>query len=107
MAGLLAMPGVFGFIDGRGGFILVRAAGGEAEILTLAVEPSARRRGLGRALLDQALAATAGSPLFLEVAADNAVARALYGAAGFTECGRRTGYYGAGRDALVLRQGPV
>ena len=104
MAELLAMPGVFGFVDERGGFILLRSAGGEAEILSLAVHPAARRRGLGRALLDGGLAATAGLPMFLEVATDNAAARALYGSAGFSECGRRRSYYGAGRDAVVLRR---
>ncbi len=101
MAELLAMPGVFGFID-PGGCILARRAGGEAEILTLAVAPAVRQRGIGRALLDR-VTASAG-PLFLEVAAGNAPALALYAAAGFGEVGRRRAYYGPGRDALVLRR---
>ena len=104
MADILAMPGVVGFLDERGGFVLARSAGGEAEILTLAVVPPARRRGLGRALLDQVLAVTAGLPLFLEVAADNEAAQALYRSAGWSECGHRPGYYGPGRDAAVLRR---
>ena len=104
MADLLAMPGALGCIDARGGFILARSAGGEAEILALAVLPEARRCGLGRALLDCVLARTGGSPVFLEVAADNAAAMALYLAAGFAECGRRRDYYAGGRDALVLRR---
>ena len=104
MAELLAMPGVFGFIDGRGGFVLARLAGGEAEILTLAVVPGLRRQGLGRALLDQILAGMPETPVFLEVAVDNVPAIALYGAAGFVQCGRRAAYYGAGRDAIVLRR---
>ncbi len=102
MAELLALPGVFGFIDPGGGCILARRAGGEAEILTLAVAPAARRRGAGRALLDRVAASP--EPLFLEVAAGNAPALALYAAAGFGEVGRRRGYYGPGRDALVLRR---
>ena len=44
--------------------------------------------------------------LFLEVAEDNAAARALYATAGFAEAGRRRGYYAAAdggrRDALLL-----
>ena len=102
MAGLLAMPGVFGFIDPGGGCILARRAAGEAEVLTLAVMPAVRRLGTGRALLERVTAA--GEPLFLEVAAGNAPALALYAAAGFSEIGRRRDYYGPGRDALVLRR---
>jgi ribosomal-protein-alanine N-acetyltransferase len=91
------------------GFILIRTVAGEAEILTLAVRPSARRRGLGADLLAKglvlALAGGAGR-LFLEVAEDNLAARALYARAGFTEAGRRRGYYarpgGPAADALVL-----
>ena len=89
------MPGVLGLLDPRGGMLVARCAGGEAEVLTLAVVPAARRRGIGRALLARALAAMNGAPLFLEVAADNAAAMALYGAAGLRPCGRRRDYYGA------------
>ncbi|MCZ8193369.1 MAG: GNAT family N-acetyltransferase [Brevundimonas sp.] len=90
------------------GFILTRLAADEAEILTLAVCPTARRRGLGRRLVETAaaaLAAEGATRLFLEVAEDNAAARALYAGAGFASVGRRPGYYGrpAGAvDALVL-----
>jgi ribosomal-protein-alanine N-acetyltransferase len=42
--------------------------------------------------------------MFLEVAEGNAAARALYGAAGFAEAGRRRRYYADGGDALVLRR---
>jgi ribosomal-protein-alanine N-acetyltransferase len=89
--------------------VLVRLAADEAEILTLAVAPEARRRGRARALLKaaQAHAAAGGARrLVLEVAEDNAPARALYAAAGFGPVGRRRGYYdraaGAAADALVL-----
>ncbi len=90
------------------GFVMLRRAADEAEILTLAVAPAARRRGVGRALVEAAVA-HAPAALFLEVAADNAAARALYAAAGFREAGRRRGYYprpgGEAQDALVLRRG--
>jgi ribosomal-protein-alanine N-acetyltransferase len=90
------------------GFILTRLAADEAEVLTLAVCPLGRRRGVGRRLVDTAaaaLAAEGATRLFLEVAEDNAAARALYAAAGFAEVGRRPGYYGrpsGAVDALVL-----
>lgn len=90
------------------GFILWRTAAGESEILTLAVEPAARRQGLGRVLVEAAAkgAKTAGAAaLFLEVAEDNAAAITLYQSTGFAEAGRRRGYYKTARgpvDALVL-----
>jgi ribosomal-protein-alanine N-acetyltransferase len=79
-------------------------AGGEAEILTLAVAPSSRRQGIARALVAAVVAEVADVPVFLEVAADNEPAQVLYTDAGFTACGRRRDYYGPGRDAIVLRR---
>lgn len=93
------------------GFVLVRAAAGEAEILTLAVEPAFRRRGSGRELVEaaaEAVRADGAESLFLEVAADNTPARSLYRACGFEQVGVRRGYYArTGQpqaDALVLRR---
>ncbi len=107
-AALLADPAVF-VCARRGGAALGRVAADEAELLTIAVEPAARRQGLGRALLAEVLAQAAArgaARLFLEVAADNAPALKLYRAAGFAEAGRRRGYYaGSGRapvDAIVM-----
>ncbi len=108
---LLADPLVFLLVEGDAGFLLGRSVAGEAELLTLAVAPEARQRGLGRRLvarfLYQARLRGAGEA-FLEVAADNAPALALYARAGFDEAGRRRGYFtvpGRGAaDALVLRR---
>ncbi|PKP68690.1 MAG: ribosomal-protein-alanine acetyltransferase [Alphaproteobacteria bacterium HGW-Alphaproteobacteria-4] len=107
-AGLMALPGVFLLGDSRG-FVLGRAVAGEAELLTLAVTPALRRQGLGRALLagfEAAAQAAGAEAAFLEVAAANAPARALYAGAGWREAGRRRGYYrlpgGSADDALVL-----
>jgi [ribosomal protein S18]-alanine N-acetyltransferase len=108
---LLATPGSFALTAQDGtGFILVRAAGGEAEILTLAVLPAARRRGIGKSLVAAAAAkaAEAGAEvLFLEVGVENLPAIALYKQTGFVEVGRRKAYYGGihgmREDALVLR----
>ncbi len=91
------------------GFVLMRAVAGEGEILTLCVHPACRRRGLGRRLLDAALAhmlARGAGEVFLEVAVDNGAAIGLYRAAGFQKTGRRRGYYAGERppkDALVMR----
>ena len=103
----LALPGAFGWIAPAGGMILARVAADEAEILTLAVDPSVQRRGLGRSLLEQAMATArqqGAGTLFLEVASGNGAARALYAASGFATVGCRRGYYPGGGDALVLRR---
>ncbi len=87
------------------GFVLVRTATDEAEILTLAVAPHARRRGVGSRLLAAALAdaiSRAAATVHLEVSAANDAARLLYAKAGFVEIGRRLRYYDDGSDALLL-----
>lgn len=115
MAGLLAHPGASAHVvlraDGSAlaAMVVGRIAADEAEVLTLGVEAAARRAGLARRLIET-LAADArrrgARRLFLEVAAGNVAAVALYGRAGFGEVGRRRGYYReAGRpaeDALLL-----
>lgn len=105
IAGLMAMPGVAALHRPGEGFVLFRAAADEAEILTIAVRPAARRRGAGRALLAAAMAAAAevgARRMVLEVAATNAPARALYEGAGFVMAGLRRRYYADGTDALLL-----
>lgn len=106
---LLATPGTFAFAD-EDGFIVVRSAADEAEILTLAVRRSSRRQGLGTMLVRAAAAHArrlGSSRLFLEVAVDNLPATKLYERLGFREVGRRKAYYAVGpgkyEDALILR----
>jgi ribosomal-protein-alanine N-acetyltransferase len=104
---LLAMPGAFGLWREGAGLVLARMAADEAEILTVAVAPDARRRGHGAALLRGAMAvarARGAGAMFLEAAAGNAPALALYAREGFVEAGRRRRYYSDGADALVLRR---
>ena len=79
----------------------------EAEILTLAVHPEARRQGLARRLISAAIDHLAVEKIFLEVAEDNHAAVALYQACGFAESGRRVNYYknadGSRSDALLMQ----
>ncbi len=107
-AALLAEPPVFATLA-ETGFALGRVVADEAELLTIAVAPEARRNGEGRALLDGFLRtalARGAETAFLEVAADNAAALALYRRSGFSEAGRRRGYYHSPGnppvDALVM-----
>lgn len=108
IAGFLASPLCF-LLTEPGGFLIGRAVAGEAELLTIAVAPNARRKGAGARLvagfLEQATARGADTA-FLEVAADNAAAQTLYSRMGFAETGRRRRYYatatGAGVDAILM-----
>lgn len=112
MAALLATPGSFGLLSNSceqpAGFLLARVAADEAEILSIGVQPGCRRQGVARQLLAAASTRAAESGarrLFLEVAADNHAARALYLREGFAQVGRRPRYYrraGAAIDALIL-----
>ena len=111
----LRQIGVMGWIargNGRAqGFILIRRVAEEAEVLTLAVRPSARRRGVGRGLVAQASENLRGqgvASFYLEVATDNIAALGLYRSLGFAQCGKRRSYYAAENgsppgDALVMR----
>lgn len=108
IGGVLASPGAF-LCAMPEGFLIGRALAGEAEMLTLAVRPGARRQGIGRHLVAEFLriaGACGTETAFLEVAADNPAAIALYRGSGFAETGRRRGYYrGDGApavDALIL-----
>lgn len=90
------------------GWAGVRVIGDEAEVLTVGVIPSARRRKTGTrllaALLDQARARGARTA-FLEVRVDNYAAISLYEREGFSPVGTRRGYYAGGRvDAVVMRR---
>jgi ribosomal-protein-alanine N-acetyltransferase len=88
-------------------FALVRSVADEAELLTLAVAPAARRGGLADALMRDWMSKVRATSAFLEVAADNHAAQALYEKHGFAVCGRRRAYYArpdsAAVDALLMR----
>ena len=94
------------------GFVMLRQAADEAEILSIAVDAGNRGEGYGGALMGQAIRHCQSerlARLILEVDAANIPAVALYTRLGFREVGRRAGYYestagpGAERhDALVM-----
>jgi ribosomal-protein-alanine N-acetyltransferase len=92
------------------GFVIAWAAAGDAEILTVAVVPEARRKGVGASLVTAAgvtALVRGASHMHLEVAENNLAARALYLKLGYEEAGRRNAYYageGGAVDALVMRR---
>ncbi len=88
----------------KGGFVMLRVIADEAEILTLAVAPETRRRGVGTVLVAGAMAAarSAGAAqIFPEVSAEIDAAINHCGASGFERAGRRKGYYRAPRGARI------
>ncbi|MBK0420714.1 ribosomal protein S18-alanine N-acetyltransferase [Leucobacter sp. CSA2] len=100
----------FALVDGAGavqGYAGLLVVGDEGDVQTIAVAPAARGAGHGRllmgALLDVARERSVHQ-VFLEVRADNPVARGLYESLGFAEIGVRPRYYQPdGVDAIVMR----
>jgi [ribosomal protein S18]-alanine N-acetyltransferase len=85
-----------------------RLADSEHEILNLAVDPVHRRQGMGRALVEHAIASSSPDPSgepttwFLEVRESNIAAISLYTALGFTAAGRRPDYYQDPAEAAIV-----
>jgi ribosomal-protein-alanine N-acetyltransferase len=91
------------------GQILLMQVLDEAEILNIAIDLPWQGRGLGRQLLEHALAGLTAEGMrrvFLEVRENNLAARALYTRCGFRDCGLRKNYYPAagGREHAVLME---
>jgi ribosomal-protein-alanine N-acetyltransferase len=93
-------------VEGRVvGYVDLMVAGDTADLTRVVVAPQRRRSGLGRRLVEAALAEAAAlgcHQVLLEVAADNAAALATYVRCGFVEVSRRPRYYAGVVDALVL-----
>ncbi|MBL8905361.1 MAG: tRNA (adenosine(37)-N6)-threonylcarbamoyltransferase complex dimerization subunit type 1 TsaB [Rhizobiales bacterium] len=115
MARLLAMPGAFCLIAQQKGealgFLLLRIAGDEAEIISIGTRPNSRRQGIGARLIDAAvelLRQQKTARLLIEVADSNDAASALYRKFGFASVGRRRDYYrhadGRCEDAAIMRK---
>lgn len=87
------------------GVVLAQVVQDEAEILTIGVAEARQSAGLGSRLLTalcNALRARGVTRLHLDVAADNATARALYARHGFADTGRRATYYTSNPAGLAI-----
>ncbi len=88
------------------GYAGARWAGVVGDVMTVAVHPAHRRRGIGGLLMDSLLGEATRRrvrEVTLEVRDGNAAALALYAAHGFVAVARRRGYYGPGVDAVLMR----
>ncbi|MCU6501412.1 ribosomal protein S18-alanine N-acetyltransferase [Duganella vulcania] len=92
------------------GYFLLMAIVDEAHLLNVAVSAEKQGQGLGRFLLNQAVACARGlgmESVLLEVRPSNTRALEIYERYGFKQIGRRKGYYPAANqqreDAIVMR----
>jgi ribosomal-protein-alanine N-acetyltransferase len=86
------------------GFLVTReVAGGEYEVLNIAVMPEFRRRGVAWQLMKHAMGEAPGT-YFLEVRESNHAAQQLYRKLGFEQAGVRRKYYSDPEEsAIVMR----
>ena len=94
------------------GYFLLMVIVDEAHLLNVAVSAERQGQGLGRFLLNQAVACARGlgmESVLLEVRPSNTRALQIYERYGFKHIGRRKGYYPAAdqqrEDAIVMRFG--
>ena len=88
------------------GFVVWRVVADQAEIITIGVHPDARGTGIASAMLtlvENDAKKRGATKIFLEVAENNAPARALYEHNGYVRIGTRPKYYD-GTDAIVMEK---
>ena len=100
-------PAFKGFVEDDGGIkgYVGIICYGDAEIALIAVDPSFRKRGIGKKLLGHAVAfakENGAENVFLEVRKSNEPAKALYSGFGFNAIAVRPKYYADGEDAIVM-----
>lgn len=94
-----------GSIPHVGGYLFAVSLYEEFHINKIATDPRLRNRGLGRVLLEDALArarSVRATAVTLEVRISNIPAREFYGSYGFREAYRRRSYYQDGEDAFAM-----
>lgn len=94
-------------IDGRPvGYAIFTRHADSWHLMTVAVDPGVRRRGVARTLIESGLEGIGAGPVTLEVRPSNRAAITLYESLGFVEWGMRPGYYpDDGEDALIMWRG--
>jgi len=88
-------------------FIILRLAGPEAEILTVATHPAVQGQGRARTVLQRSLdhlCSVGVEEVFLEVSDKNTAAIGLYQTSGFTAFSMRKAYYRDGSDAICMKK---
>lgn len=89
------------------GYVSFRYVADEGDVVTIAVDTSVQKQGVGTAMMDWLEATAKGrgiKNLFLEVRSDNIPAIAMYLARDFERIDLRRNYYDTGVDAYVMRK---
>lgn len=89
------------------GYVGLAFNGDDVDVQTIAVVPDMQRSGIGTRLLTLALAEAKRrgvAQVFLEVAVENQSAISFYRKFDFEQISIRPNYYGAGRNAYVMRR---
>lgn len=92
------------------GYLVLYTASGESEIVTIAVAPDFRRRGIAESLIEEVLDISQKSSLYieeinLEVRFSNEPARKLYEKCGFEIVGQRPNFYhNPKEDAILMKR---
>jgi len=103
---ILNNPNIICLIAPNIAYALVQKISPESELITIAVAPAHRRRGIAENLLQnlwQNLLKHGIDTIHLEVSEKLIPAQNLYKKLGFQPIGRRTNYYGVGQDAILMR----
>ena len=110
----LRKPVVYGFCafdqSQMAGFAVFQKIEDVVELLTIAVNPAHRKKGVGRHVLEkglESLISQESSDVFLDVAVDNQAAMKLYQSLGFQRIAVREKYYKRGLekiDAYVFKK---
>ena len=86
------------------GYAIFHLLGQDSELLSIAVNSTRQRTGIGKTLLEAGIGKldfTSGDKMFLEVREGNDKARRFYERNGFTEYSRRDRYYSDGENAIL------
>lgn len=86
------------------GFIVMANYGDEWTLMNIFVEPTFRRQGIARQLLEDAIVGVGDQSITLEVRSTSLGAIALYESCGFRSEGTRPKYYPLGVDAIIMRR---
>jgi ribosomal-protein-alanine N-acetyltransferase len=87
------------------GYVIATVEGGVGKIVSIAVDPDQRRRGIGKGLAQEILRRLQGtsvSTIILETRHDNIASISMWAELGFRQIGTAPGYYEDGADALIM-----
>ncbi len=105
---LWAYPGATFLVAWQGDLLVGCAIGDRSgdvsRVVNIAVDPDARRQGIGERMLNELEAALPSGDMILMVQEENRAAQALYEKAGYRHVGVARNYYGKEQNGLWMRK---